>query len=143
MAAEVATPEEFVTAVLIPPANVRLGPVAAGGVNVTVVLASGLPPASVTVTTSGEAKAVFTGALCPLPAVMETFAGGPTVLVSAKLAVLAGPDEATILYAPACEFAVTETVALPEASVTAVFTPPENVTLAPDAAGAVNVTMAP
>jgi hypothetical protein len=47
--AEVATPLAFVVAVLTPPANVPLGPVCAGAVNVTIIPASKCPPLSFTV----------------------------------------------------------------------------------------------
>jgi hypothetical protein len=50
----VATPEEFVTAVFAPPANVPDAPEMGGAVNVTVTPLSGLPPPSFTVTTNGE-----------------------------------------------------------------------------------------
>src|SRR5581483_3468639 len=89
MAAEVATPDAFVVAVLTPPAKVTLAPVGAGAVNVTVAFGTGLPPASVTVATSALANAVLTCALCPLPLVATIFAAAPTVLVSEKLAVVA------------------------------------------------------
>ena len=66
------------------------------------------------------------------------------LLVSAKLAVVAAPDEATTLNPPALPLAVIAVeVATPETLVTAVFTPPAKVTLAPVWAGAVKVTLAP
>jgi hypothetical protein len=58
--AEVATPLAFVVAVLAPPANVPLGPVCAGAVNVTVTPETGLLPASFTVTCNGDANDVPT-----------------------------------------------------------------------------------
>lgn len=81
--AEVATPEEFVTAVFFPPANVPLAP-DGGAVNVTVTPGTGLPPTSVTVADSGLTNAVFTGALCPEPPVAVMVWGGPGVFVNAK-----------------------------------------------------------
>jgi hypothetical protein len=75
--ATVATPEEFVTAVVV----ATLAPLA-GPVKVTVTPLTGLPPASFTVATKGFAKAVLICALCPPPlaAVME--AGGPGLFVN-------------------------------------------------------------
>ena len=96
IAPDVATPDAFVVAVLRPPANVALGPVWAGAVNVTTALGTTLPPASVTVTTRGLAKAVETDALCPLPLVTAIFAAGPGLFVNPKFAV-AVPLDATTL----------------------------------------------
>ena len=60
--AEVATPEALVVAVLTPPANVPLAPLA-GAVNVTVTPDAGKPPAPVTVATRAAANCVVTVAL--------------------------------------------------------------------------------
>jgi hypothetical protein len=89
--AEVATPEALVTAVFTPPAKVPLAPLK-GAANVTVTPLKGLPPASFTVACKGLAKAVLIGALCGVPPVAAMDAGAPTVLVNAKLAVVASPD---------------------------------------------------
>ena len=61
---EVATPDESVETVNVvaPPAKVPLAPLP-GAVNVTDAPATGLPPASFTVATNGDAKAVLMGAL--------------------------------------------------------------------------------
>jgi hypothetical protein len=58
---EAATPEEFVKAVLIPPAKVPPAPLA-GALNVTTAPAIGLPFASFTVATNG-AKGMLIGTL--------------------------------------------------------------------------------
>src|SRR5215472_6308295 len=140
---DVATPLAFVVAVFTPPANVPLAP-EAGGVNVTTTPLTGLPPLSVTVATSGAANAVLIGALCGVPLVALTFAAAPTLFVSEKFADVAPLALATTLYGPpAVELAVkVAEVATPLAFVVAVFTPPANVPLAPDAGG-VNVTTTP
>ena len=79
---DVATPFASVVAVtkFKPPANVALEP-KVGEVNVTVAPLTGLAPASLTVTISGAANAVLTGALCPLPLVAVIDAGAPPVFV--------------------------------------------------------------
>ena len=138
-------PLALVTAVLIPPANVPLGPVCAGAVNVTVTPLTGLFPASTTVATNGAANAALIVALCPAPLVAVAFAGAAVRFVSAKFAELAPLALATTLYGPpAVAFAVNvEDVATPLALVTAVLIPPANVPLGPVCAGAVNVTVTP
>ena len=83
--AEVATPEAFVTAVLIPPANVPLAP-ATGAAKVTVTPGTGLLPLSRTVARSGKAKLVPIGADCGVPVVTVTELTGPLVLVRLKVA---------------------------------------------------------
>jgi hypothetical protein len=140
---EVATPEAFVVAVLTPPANVPLAPLA-GGVKVTTTPLTGLFPASVTVATRAAANAVLIAADCGVPLVAVTFAAGPALFVKAKFADVAPVALATTLYGPpAMALAVkTAEVATPLALVVAVFTPPANVPLAPDAGG-VNVTTTP
>ena len=84
----VATPLLFVVAVVAvcPPANVPLAPLA-GAVNVTVTPLSGLLLASLTVAASAVAKAVFTVALCAVPAVAVMLAGGGVFTVKVKLVV--------------------------------------------------------
>jgi hypothetical protein len=141
--ADAATPLAFVVAVLTPPANVPLAPLA-GGVNVTTAPLTGLFPASVTVATRGAANAVLIVALCPEPLVTATFAAAPALFVKAKFAEVAPVALATTLYGPpAVAFAVNVAdVATPLAFVVAVFTPPANVPLAP-LAGGVNVTTTP
>jgi hypothetical protein len=88
---EVAAPEALVTAVFTPPAKVPLAPLK-GAANDTVTPLKGLPPASLTVACKGLAKAVLVSALCGVPPLAVMDAGAPTVLVSAKLAVVASPD---------------------------------------------------
>src|SRR5207302_662289 len=88
--ADVATPLVFVVAVFTPPAKVPLAPLP-GAVNVTVTLPTGLFPASVTVATNGAPNATLIDALCPDPLVTTTFAAGPTLFVSEKLAGVATP----------------------------------------------------
>jgi len=141
--AEVATPLAFVVAVLSPPANAPLAPLA-GGVNVTTTPLTGLFPESVTVATRGAANAVLIAADCGVPLVAATFAAGPALFVRTKFADVAPVALATTLYGPpAMALAVkTAEVATPLALVVAVFTPPANVPLAPDAGG-VNVTTTP
>jgi hypothetical protein len=141
--AEVATPLAFVVAVLTPPANVPLAPLA-GGLNVTTTPLTGLFPESVTVATNGAANAALIVALCGVPLVAVTFAAAPAVFVREKFADVAPVALTTTLYGPpAVEFAVkVAEVAIPLALVVAVFTPPPNVPLAP-LAGAVKVTNTP
>ena len=67
-AADVATPEPLVMAVVTPPANVPEAPVA-GAVNVTVTPAIPLPFDVVTVAINRFVKAVLTVALCGVPPV--------------------------------------------------------------------------
>ena len=104
--ADVATPLAFVVAVLTPPANVPLAPLV-GGVNVTSTPFTGLLKESLTVACSCAANAVLTLALCGVPAVAVTVAGGPAKLVREKFAEVAPVALATTLYGPpAIEFAV-------------------------------------
>jgi hypothetical protein len=83
-------------------------------------------------------------ALCPEPLVAVMEAGGPAVLVSAKVAVPGTPaTDAMTLYDPAVAFAVSMAdIAMPDAFVTAVFAPPTKVADGP-LDGAVNVTVTP
>ena len=141
--AEVATPLEFVVTVVNPPANVTLGRVEAGGVNVTVVpAATGLPPESVTVATSA-ANAVLMAVLWPSPEVRAILAGVPGVFVSVN-DVEAGPAVTLSVNCPALLFAVNVPgSATPDAFVLTVFVAVllSNVPLCPFApALAVNVT---
>ena len=89
--AEVATPLAFVVAVLTPPANVPLAPVCAGAVNVTVTPLTGLLLASLTVAFNVVPNAVFTVALCGVPAVAAIEEAGPALFVNAKFAGVATP----------------------------------------------------
>ena len=89
--AEVATPDEFVVAVLTPPAKLPLAPLA-GGVKVTVTPEAGKPPVPVTVATRGAANWAFTVALCGEPLVTTMVVGTTAVFVSEKLAGLATPE---------------------------------------------------
>ena len=61
--------------------KVPLAPVLAGAVYVTDAPETGLPKASLTVTTSGLAKAVFTVALCGDPEATTMLLAAPAVLV--------------------------------------------------------------
>jgi hypothetical protein len=89
--ADVATPAAVVLAVFTPPANVPLAPLA-GGVKVTSTPLTGLLPASVTVATSGAAKAVLIVALWGVPLVAVTFVGAPVVTLKAVLVAPVSPE---------------------------------------------------
>ena len=141
----VAMPAALVVAVAVKVAPVKapLGPVA-GAVNVTVTPLTGLFEASFTVACNCAAKAVFTVALCGVPAVAVILAAGPARFVREKLAGEATPEtEAVTAYVPEVPLAVkTADIATPRPLVVAVVTPPASVPLAP-LPGAVNVTVAP
>jgi len=141
--ADVATPVALVVAVVTPPANVPLAPLA-GAVNVTTTPLTRLLKESFTVACSGVANAVLMDALWGVPADAVMLEGAPARLVREKFAEVATlVTEAATLYAPATVLAVkTATVATPEAFVVAVFAPPAKVPLAP-LPGAVNVTNTP
>jgi hypothetical protein len=143
-AAEVATPLALVFAVVTPPANVPLGPVA-GTSKVTSAPLTG-DPFAVTVATSGAANAALTVALCGVPLVAVIDITAPVMFVKLKLAGVATPvTEAVTAYPPVVPLAVnTAEVAMPFASVVSVSVavPFANVPLAPDV-GAVNDTVAP
>jgi hypothetical protein len=143
-AAAVATPLVLVVAMLEPPANVPLAPLRAGAVKVTTTPLTGLFEASRTVTCSDLLNAVFTCALCGVPAVAAMLATDPGTLVKVYIAGVATPAATALtVYVPATAFAVNAAaVATPLASVVAVLTPPANAPLAPDD-GAVNVTTTP
>jgi hypothetical protein len=87
--ADVATPAEFVVAVLALPAKDPLAPFD-GAAKVTVTPVIGLFDASLTVTTSGLAKAVLISALCGLPLV-TTIDAELDVFDKAKVAGVAIP----------------------------------------------------
>src|SRR5713226_10199367 len=91
---DVATPLPFVVAVVdaVPFANVPLAPLA-GAMKVTTTLLTGLFRESFTVACSC-ANAVLMVALCGVPTVAVTVAGGPAVFVSAKFAEVAPVAEA-------------------------------------------------
>ena len=91
--AAVATPLAFVVAVVTPPAKVPLAPLV-GAAKVTVTPLSRLFAASRTVACSAVAKAVLMVALCGLPAVAVTLAGGPVTVNFTPL--LATPLTVTI-----------------------------------------------
>src|SRR5262245_60720671 len=76
--------------VAVPLLKVTLAPVL-GTVKVTEAPDTGLPWASVTVTTSGLVKAVATVALCRVPKVALMLDGVPAVLVRLKVAGLEAP----------------------------------------------------
>jgi len=112
---------------------------------VTVTPLTGLLKESFTVACNCVVNAVFTVALCGVPAVAVIFAAAPARFVSAKLAGVETPDtDAVTLYGPpAVVLAVkTAAVATPKEFVVAVVTPPANVPLAP-LPGAANVTVTP
>ena len=88
--AAVATPEAFVVAVLTPPANAPLAPLP-GAVKVTVTPPTRLPKESLTVACSCTANAVFTVALCGVPAVAAILFAAPARLVIEKLACVPTP----------------------------------------------------
>ena len=101
-------------AVFTPPAKVPLAPLA-GAVKVTVAPDTGLLKASITVTARFVAKAVLTVAVCGVPAVAATEAGGPALLVRPKPGlVVRALVVAVTVYLPAVELAVnTCEVAMP------------------------------
>jgi len=86
-----ATPAGLVVMVMVPPAKLALAPVV-GDMKVTFAPLTGFPPASLTMTASGAAKAVLTLALWPLPLVKEMRAAGPARFVSANVAGVATPE---------------------------------------------------
>jgi hypothetical protein len=84
-------PLALVTAVAVgDPLNAALAP-ATGAENVTVMLLSGLLPASFTTACNAVTNAVLTVALCGVPAEAATLAGRAAVLESAKLAAIDTP----------------------------------------------------
>jgi hypothetical protein len=90
-AGAVATPLEFVDAAAVAePLKLALAP-ELGAVNVTVTPLTGLPLAFVTVAWRAVAKAMFTVALCGVPAVAVMFAGVAPMFVKLKLAGVATP----------------------------------------------------
>jgi hypothetical protein len=93
--AEVATPLELVVAVFTPPAKVPLAPLV-GAVNVTTTPLSKLFAASRTVACSAVANAALIVALCGVPAVAVTLAGGPVTVKLTPL--LATPPTVTITF---------------------------------------------
>jgi hypothetical protein len=82
--ANVATPLALVVEVL-PAEKVARGSLA-GPVKVTKTPDTGFPKLSLTIACRGVAKAVFTVADCPLPAVAMMVEAGPALLVKLKLA---------------------------------------------------------
>jgi len=88
--ADVATPKEFVVAVLTPLANVPLAPLE-GAVKVTTTPLTGLLPASFTVAVKGRPNAVLIVALCGVPLVALIEAADPETLVSEKGVEVAPP----------------------------------------------------
>src|SRR3984893_13570400 len=118
----------------------------AGAVNVTLTPATGLLPASRTVTASALAKAVLTVADCGVvPALAVMVVAPPAVLVSAKLTLVSPLAAAVTVYGPpAVALAVNGAAATPDAFVatTIVAVPLLNLPEAP-APGAVNVTFTP
>jgi len=94
-AAEAATPLPFVVAVFNPPAKLPLAPLV-GAVNVTTTPLTPLFPASVTVATNGAVNPVLIAALCGVPPLAVTLAGGP-VTVKAIPLLLTPPTVTTTL----------------------------------------------
>jgi hypothetical protein len=92
-AGAVATPLAFVVAVFTPPAKVPLAPLV-GAANVTTTPLNRLLPASRTVAWSCVANAELIVALCGVPAVAVTLAGGPVTVKFTTL--LATPPTVTI-----------------------------------------------
>src|SRR5215472_5918278 len=93
--AEVATPEAFVTAVVTPPANVPLAPLA-GAAKVTVTPFTGLFPESGTVAWSCAGKAVLVGGVCVVAEVATTLDGGLPKFVREKKAEPLTPEAAEV-----------------------------------------------
>ena len=92
----VAMPLKFVDAVAVAePLKLALAP-EPGAVNVTVTPFTGLPLAFVTVAWRAVANAVFTVALCGVPAVAVMFAGVAPMFVKLKLAGVATPLTAAV-----------------------------------------------
>ena len=94
----VATPLLLVVAVFTPPANVPPAP-ALGAVKVTVTPPTGLLPPSTTMACSAVPNAVLTVALCGVPAVAETLAGVPAIVVTSlapSLDVFVSPPPETV-----------------------------------------------
>jgi hypothetical protein len=88
----VATPLLFVVAVAVAdPLNAALAPLL-GAVNVTVTPLTRFPPLSFTVACSAVANAAVIIALWGVPALVETLAGGPGLLVKLKLADVPTPE---------------------------------------------------
>jgi hypothetical protein len=100
------------------PVTVAEAPLA-GGVNVTLTPETGFPLASLTSATSGLANDAPTVALWLLPPLTTMVVGAPATFVSANVADVALPVEATTEYVPAAVPAVAVTVARPDASVVA------------------------
>src|SRR6202158_5225273 len=117
-----------------------------GAVNVTLTPATGLLPASRTVTASALAKAVLTVADCGVvPALAVIVVALPAVLVSEKLTLVSPLAAAVTVYGPpAVALAVNGAAATPDALVATVIVVVllENRPEAPDP-GAVNVTLTP
>jgi hypothetical protein len=142
-----ATPDAFVatTIVAVLLLNTPDAPLP-GAVNVTFTPATGLLPASRTVTASALAKAVLTTADCgvvPAFAVIDVACGG--VLVSEKFTAVSPVADAVTVYGPPIvAFAVNGADAMPEAFVATmiVAVPLLNTPDAP-LPGAVNVTFTP
>ena len=88
VAETVASPEAFV--VVGEPVIAADAP-EPGGANVTVAPETGLPLASFTRATSGDANAVVTAVVCPLPLLTVIEAAAPAVLVSENEAGVATP----------------------------------------------------
>lgn len=92
-AGDVATPlaSVFTDAVVPPPANVPLAPLA-GAVNVTDTLGTALPAESWTVALNAAANAEPTKTLCAAPAVAVIDAAAPGLLVKENEAAVATPE---------------------------------------------------
>ena len=82
--ADIANPEELVTAVFVPPAKLPDAPLL-GAVNATITPLTGFPLLSCTNATSGLANDVPTGALCGVPLLAEIDAAALEPLLTVKL----------------------------------------------------------
>ena len=136
VAVTLATPDEFVTALLLE--SDALAP-DGGAEKVTVTPLSRLPFESFTVACRAVANWVLTGADCGVPPVAVRAAGAPAVLERANVA-LSEPTLAVTEYDPTVLFAVAVTLAWPSALVTA--EEPESAALGPEL-GAAKFTVTP
>jgi len=142
-----ATPDAFVTTVIVAVALLNLPDAPEpGAVNVTFTPATGLLPASLTVTAGALAKAVLIVADCGVvPAFAVIDPAAPAVFVSEKFTVVSPVAAAVTVYGPpAVLFAVNGAEATPEALVATVIVAVLLLNAPEDPEpGAVNVTFTP
>src|SRR5205814_352462 len=134
----------LVVAVFTPPAKLPLAPLP-GAPNVTVTPATGLPPASFTVATSGAANAVLIVALRSEERRVGMESTARAVLVSEKSAGVATPVtlvKTVSAYDAPKWLEFIRVLSRPLPLVVAVFTPPAKLPLAP-LPGTPNVTVTP